>query len=124
MLAVYVISGIAAALLLMMLLAFVARLGDDSFLESVKQLFGGVLAIPLLIGMAAFYVLPSIIAFFRSHENFVPILIVNLFAGWTMLGWVASLAWSFSSSVKESRQYVRQVVVHETADDRWKEKDG
>jgi len=30
----------------------------------------------------------------RNHPQKNPILIVNIFLGWTLIGWVAALAWS------------------------------
>lgn len=66
-----------------------------------------------LLGALLLYATPSIVAFTREHMNFIPILILNLFFGWTVLGWVVCLAWSFSSDVRESRQYVKQIVVRE-----------
>jgi hypothetical protein len=41
----------------------------------------------------------------------MPIFILNLFFGWSLLGWVICLAWSFSSDVRETRQSIRQVTV-------------
>jgi hypothetical protein len=40
------------------------------------------------------YFLPSIIGFGREHQHRVPILLVNLFLGWTLIGWVAALVWA------------------------------
>ena len=42
------------------------------------------------------YFLPAIIA--RKHSNSVSILLVNLFFGWTFIGWVIALVWACSSS--------------------------
>lgn len=38
--------------------------------------------------------LPTFIAYRREHPNRVPILLVNLFFGWTLVGWVAALVWA------------------------------
>ena len=40
------------------------------------------------------YFLPSIIAAYRNHPNVAGILILNVFLGWTLLGWVGALIWS------------------------------
>jgi hypothetical protein len=40
------------------------------------------------------YFIPAIIAFFRAHPNRGPIMIIDLLLGWTIIGWVVSLAWS------------------------------
>ena len=45
----------------------------------------------------AFYFLPSIIAWVRTHYNRVAILALNLLLGWTVVGWVVSLVWSFTN---------------------------
>lgn len=49
-------------------------------------LFGAIL---LLI-----YFLPSIAA--RNHPHAGGIFVINLFLGWTFLGWVVALAWAMS----------------------------
>lgn len=47
------------------------------------------------------YFLPSIIAFVRDHLNAIPILLTNLFFGWSLLGWILAFIWAFTSNVKE-----------------------
>jgi Superinfection immunity protein len=46
------------------------------------------------------YFLPAIIGFGREHQHGVPILLVNLFLGWTVLGWIAALVWASMPIVK------------------------
>jgi RsiW-degrading membrane proteinase PrsW (M82 family) len=48
------------------------------------------------------YFLPSIIAELRKHPQGMPILVVNLFFGWTLIGWVVALAWSFSAQKRSA----------------------
>lgn len=52
----------------------------------------------VMVGGAAIYLLPAIVALNRAHPNGMPIFIVNLFFGWTLLGWVICLAWAFSAA--------------------------
>ena len=40
------------------------------------------------------YFLPSLIALLRQHKNKLAIFLLNLFLGWTIIGWVSSLVWS------------------------------
>lgn len=47
-----------------------------------------------LIGALIVYFLPSIIAAVRRKRQFDAILMLNLFAGWTVAGWVGALVWS------------------------------
>ncbi|SEC87522.1 T4 immunity holin family protein [Burkholderia sp. WP9] len=49
------------------------------------------IALALLL---ALYFLPAIIALSRKHHNAGAIIIVNLFFGWTFIGWVWTLAWA------------------------------
>lgn len=49
----------------------------------------------IFLGAAlAGYFLPSLIAGARSHQSSGPIFLLNLFLGWTFVGWVAALVWS------------------------------
>lgn len=43
------------------------------------------------------YMLPTTIAIMRSRSNAGSIFVVNLFLGWTLIGWVVSLAWSVAT---------------------------
>ena len=45
----------------------------------------------------ALYFSPGIVAATRSHPNRMPIFLVNLFLGWTIVGWVGALVWAYSS---------------------------
>ena len=48
----------------------------------------------------ALYFLPTIIANVRSHRNTMAIVMVNIFLGWTFLGWVAALVWACTYNVR------------------------
>ena len=51
----------------------------------------------ILLMSLAVYFAPCFIALFRDHEQKGPIIIICLFTGWTGIGWLVALAWSFSS---------------------------
>lgn len=40
------------------------------------------------------YFLPSILAFARNKRDTGAILLLNIFLGWTMIGWVVALVWA------------------------------
>nr|WP_281720755.1 superinfection immunity protein [Nitrosomonas nitrosa] len=40
------------------------------------------------------YFLPAFLALWRGHPSCIPILIVNLLLGWTVIGWVGTLVWA------------------------------
>lgn len=45
------------------------------------------------------YFLPTIIAEYRRHRNRMSVFVIDLFLGWTLIGWVVALAWAVSSNV-------------------------
>jgi Superinfection immunity protein len=60
----------------------------------------GDLAIPIVgifiigvIGLAIYFI-PTFIAFVRRKKQIVAILLINLFLGFTVLGWVGALVWA------------------------------
>ena len=44
-----------------------------------------------------FYILPTLIASERNRRHTIGILLVNLFFGWTFLGWIAALLWALTN---------------------------
>ena len=59
----------------------------------VESLFTSIL-------MLLLYFLPTIVANKRKHSNCTPILLLNLFLGWTLVFWVIALVWATSDNVK------------------------
>ncbi|HEV2462263.1 MAG TPA: superinfection immunity protein [Acidobacteriaceae bacterium] len=53
--------------------------------------------LPFLLVWAAIYILPVIVAVFRGHHNRMPIILVNILLGWTVIGWIVALVWAFTS---------------------------
>lgn len=45
------------------------------------------------------YFLPSIIAMVRSKRDVTAIVLLNLFLGWTAIGWVVALVWALKHDV-------------------------
>ena len=60
----------------------------------------GLLVFPMIVGV---YFLPTIIALMRRKRNGCAIALLNLFLGWSVIGWVVALVWS---------------VAHESVDER------
>ena len=58
----------------------------------------------IVLGVVGYiYFVPTVIAYQRDHPNASPILIVNLFLGWTLIGWVVSLAWALTQNATLGR---------------------
>ncbi|QCG97805.1 superinfection immunity protein [Azospirillum sp. TSA2s] len=55
---------------------------------------GALLIISLIC--IAIYFLPTIVAVNRDHTSKGGVIVINIFLGWTFLGWVIALAWAFS----------------------------
>lgn len=47
----------------------------------------------IVLGLVV-YLVPSIIAEERNSRKLHPIIIVNIFLGWTLVGWGVALAWA------------------------------
>jgi Superinfection immunity protein len=52
----------------------------------------GTLSLVVLCG--ALYFIPLIVAWDRGHSHVLAIGVINVFAGWTLIGWVGALAWA------------------------------
>ncbi len=52
----------------------------------------------ILLAILGVYFIPTIVAFGRGHRNTVAIVILNIFLGWTFLGWVAALVWACTNN--------------------------
>jgi hypothetical protein len=55
---------------------------------------GFVLLLVLFVG----YFLPSIVALLRSKKNPGVVIVINLFFGWTVIGWIIALAMAFGEA--------------------------
>jgi hypothetical protein len=55
-----------------------------------------------VISAILIYLFPAFIACNRDHRNAASITVVNLFFGWTFVGWVVALAWSLSDNTAAS----------------------
>jgi Superinfection immunity protein len=45
------------------------------------------------------YLLPAIVALSREHHQKIAILVLNVFLGWTAVGWAAALIWALTKPV-------------------------
>jgi hypothetical protein len=57
----------------------------------------------IVLGLAgtAIYFIPMMVANSRHHRNTAAIVVLNLFLGWTFVGWVVSLAWAFTGEIED-----------------------
>ena len=50
----------------------------------------------MFILLTPFFLIPTIIAFYKHHPNKKYIAILNVVGGWTVIGWIVSLVWVLS----------------------------
>lgn len=63
------------------------------------------IALLFSIVMFIFYFVPSAIAIFRKSPNMVLALIVNIFFGWTILGWAIALVLAMRSKHQRFQKF-------------------
>ena len=54
----------------------------------------------LIVLILLLHFLPAILAHVRRHRQSAAITLINLFLGWTGLGWVLAFFWAWSPNVK------------------------
>lgn len=59
----------------------------------ITMILGGILALVI-------YILPTYLAFRRKHPNKIGVMLLNIFLGWTFVGYVGALIWALVGSEK------------------------
>jgi hypothetical protein len=61
---------------------------------------------PFLFGFPlVMYFLPSIIGLARSKRDLLAIFMLNLFLGWSVIGWIVALVWALKHDVPVVARY-------------------
>ena len=55
----------------------------------------------LLLIFFGIYFIPTLVAIYRYHKNRNSIVVINLFLGWTLVGWVVALAMAVTNNVEK-----------------------
>jgi hypothetical protein len=56
----------------------------------------------LFLVLIAVYLLPAVLAAYRNCESTLWIILIDVFLGWTIFGWVVALGWANAGKVKEA----------------------
>jgi len=57
----------------------------------------------LILLSIVLYIVPTVVALARKHRQIGAIFILNLFLGWTVLGWVGALVWAVTVGPEQPR---------------------
>jgi hypothetical protein len=66
----------------------------NSSKETSAMMLPAIFFIPFFGFGFVFYFVPSIVAFARSKRDVLSIFLLNLFLGWTLIGWIVALVWA------------------------------
>ena len=67
-----------------------------------STLTGGFMLGGLLAAAFGLYLVPSMVGMNRNRERAGGVVVVNVFLGWTLLGWVGALAWAMALPLEEA----------------------
>ena len=91
---VTVISSILIVLITIIAIGDIKEFMAGFFaITSATFIFLIISIVPILI--IALYFLPIIISIFREHSNKTPIILITIFLGWTIIGWIIALMLAF-----------------------------
>lgn len=57
--------------------------------------FGTLVSFSFVLAAPALYLLPTFEAWKKNHPDLKAIALVNIFLGWSLIGWVVSIVWAF-----------------------------
>ena len=55
----------------------------------------------ILLLVIIIYMLPTLIAFSREHPHREAVAVINIFLGWTLIGWFVVFLWAALARVEE-----------------------
>jgi Superinfection immunity protein len=71
---------------------------------------------PLLLLLAVYFI-PALVASTRRHRQQLAIVVLNVLAGWTLIGWVVAFVWACTADVqpKQPKQPVAPLPLKRVA---------
>jgi len=71
---------------------------------------GMMIALLILLVGALLYFVPTAVAQYRKASNMTTVILVNLFLGWTMIGWIVALILAFAGDSGEQARRHREMM--------------
>lgn len=69
------------------------------YAREVAMVLSAIFFLPFFGLGTVMYFLPSIIALARSKRDLLAIFLLNLFLGWSVIGWIVALVWAAKNDV-------------------------
>ena len=83
--------GVLLIIIGVMCALYIGDIGANAADATAPSIGESVIIVTFFISI---YFFPTLVAFLREKNNTTAILILNLFLGWTFVGWVIALVWA------------------------------
>ena len=70
------------------------------------------LGMAFIICIFGFYFLPAVVAVLRGMDKTAGVVVLNIFLGWTLIGWVVALCWAISGETSRQAQQRAAMMAH------------
>ncbi len=67
----------------------------------MAEFLSGIMLLMLFCLSIGIYILPTIVAYNRKHNNRLAICILNILGGWFVVGWIVALVWACTDNTKK-----------------------
>ena len=88
-------------------LGFVSDAMAQSGNGAVDEAVGTVLVLAFIFGAIIMYFVPTVIAHLRKASNLDTVVLLNIFLGWTAIGWFVALILACSGKPRDQTQRYR-----------------
>ncbi len=90
-----VIAACVAGILLVVALSALRMTPDvQGLAQSSVDARGWIVATGIVVALGLVYFAPSLLALHRGKQNRLAIFLLNVFVGWTLVGWVVAIVWA------------------------------
>lgn len=100
---IYFLSTIAPLLVLFLLVAIGGSTEPTRQSPQTIGVFQWLFLAIVALGAVFLYTLPAFISASRNSPNFIAILLINIFLGWTVVGYIAMLIWACVDNVQPNK---------------------
>jgi hypothetical protein len=96
----YFIVGVKMVFIRFIVLAFLAAfcwsMAFDPLPGREMNMIGVIISLSTIFFVPALYMQPTFEAWINKHPNLYSVALLNIFLGWTIVGWVGAIVWAFN----------------------------